>query len=284
MSGIEAHYDARVRLRGTQEALQARRAGVLYSYKRYANDVKRQLIRRYAKGPLIDLGCGCGGDLFKWRDADIRCVVAIDLSSAQLEEARRRERADRRRTGMRVVWCQQNMLDPELLTKLAPHATAGGADAVAAMFCVQFAFGSEEDASLMLSHVSALLRPGGIFFGTAPDGDALLALLDGGQQAEFGPPEWPFALHVRRTTRGGREFGQGVFFSLEDTVTQDSDARSDAHEYLVRRETLVRMASVHGLQPLSIETMYQPEAGLTEHESRVAQLYFTFAFRKEVLH
>ena len=38
----------------------------------------------------MELGCGRGGDISKWRDAGVRRVVALDLSAEQLEEARRR--------------------------------------------------------------------------------------------------------------------------------------------------------------------------------------------------
>jgi mRNA (guanine-N7-)-methyltransferase len=75
------------------EALATRRSCVLYTYKRYANAVKRQLIISYARGAncLVDVGCGRGGDISKWRDACVKNVVATDLSAAQLEEARARE-------------------------------------------------------------------------------------------------------------------------------------------------------------------------------------------------
>ena len=107
-------------------------------------------------------------------------VAQLALSAAQLEEARAREhegdsgggrrgrggRGDRggrcRRGGengggsaqMQIQWRQLSMTEPTFASQLTREmewagATAG-ADAVAAMFCVQFAFGSEETASKLL--------------------------------------------------------------------------------------------------------------------------------------
>jgi SAM-dependent methyltransferase len=265
-SGVELHYDAQAcRHSSLGQALATRRSGVLYTYKRYANAVKRQLICEHATSArcLVDIGCGRGGDIAKWRDAGVRRVVATDLSAAQLDEARGREHDGQGRGGQgrgkatgggtQIVWRQQSMLDPELAARLAPELewanASAGADAVAAMFCIQFSFGSEGTASALLRQVSLLLRPGGVFFGTAPDADAVLDALGGREAVTLAPPVFPFVLRLRRlggqgqdTGGGGRgggggaaepaagadralpspagEFGHGLFFSLEDTVTQ----------------------------------------------------------------
>mmetsp|Transcript_3847 Transcript_3847/g.12269 ORF Transcript_3847/g.12269 Transcript_3847/m.12269 type:complete len:463 (+) Transcript_3847:2-1390(+) len=226
-----------------------------------------------------------------------------------------------------------------------------------------------------MAQVSSLLKPGGVFFGTAPDASAVLKLLNGKNSVTLEPPEFPFVLRLKRVdgdavpkgarsdganemrqgiepqmahrtraaegsmvpetgrrdgkrgdggsvTRieqqaeanaGGKtedgegtsslrigpqhddEFGHGLCFSLQDTVTQDSDDLTDAHEYLVWRETLTRLAEAHGLVPIAIESMYravgkmrgrdgrggQTLPVLSEKEAQVAQLYFSFAFRKQ---
>jgi SAM-dependent methyltransferase len=306
-SGVERHYDGQAGRGSTGQALAARREGVLIRYKRYANSVKRQLISTYARDAtcLVDLGCGRGGDLGKWRDANVRHVVAIDISGGQLAEGRAREQSSAagRRARTQITWKQHDMLEPTLAALVAPDLgrarAAGGADAVAAMFCLQFGFGSERAASGLLAQVSAMLRPGGVFFGTAPDAAAILDLLGGGQAVTLQPPEVPFVLRLARTpgptAAGG--MGQGLSFSLQDTVTQGSDALHGAHEYLVWRETLVRLAAPFGLRPLALESMLRegqappwpwavgdPRAthppALSEAEARIARLYFAFAFRK----
>ena len=73
-SGVQVHYDSQAHKHtNLRDALAARRAGVLFTYKRYANSVKRQLIQSHARDArlLIDIGCGRGGDIAKWRDARV---------------------------------------------------------------------------------------------------------------------------------------------------------------------------------------------------------------------
>lgn len=39
---------------------------------------------------VLDLCCGRGGDLFKWKNQDVVHYVGVDLSQALVEEAQRR--------------------------------------------------------------------------------------------------------------------------------------------------------------------------------------------------
>ena len=196
----ERHYDNQaLQHESRSAALTARRSGPLYGYKRYANAVKRRLIEQYAANAnlLVDVGCGRGGDIDKWRGANVRRVLAMDLSGAQLEEARIRERqgGHAKRAQCQIEFVQLSMMERDLASRLG---VAGTADAAAAQFAVQYAFGSEAAVSALLAQVSALLREGGVFFGTAPDGEAIAKLLRqrGDQKGalRIAPPAAPFVL------------------------------------------------------------------------------------------
>ena len=130
----------------------------------------------------LDLGCGRGGDIGKWRGANVRQVVALDLSAGQLNEARVRAggrsrgqgrgrrppgaQGPGRGRGTQITWKQCDMLEPALASSiqrdLVAAGAAAGADAVAAMFCMQYSFGSADAASQLLSQIGAMLRPGGV--------------------------------------------------------------------------------------------------------------------------
>lgn len=186
--------------------MSARRSGPLYGYKRYANAVKRRLIEQYAANAalLVDVGCGRGGDIDKWRGAGVRKVLALDLSGAQLEEARGREKqaGPVRRAACSIEFRQLSMMEPDLATRLG---VSGVADAAAAQFAIQYAFGSEAAASALLGQVAALLREGGVFFGTAPDGEAIAEILrrrGDGSELQIGPPEAPFVLRLQLRSGG----------------------------------------------------------------------------------
>ena len=210
----ERHYDNQaLQHESRSAALTARRSGPLYGYKRYANAVKRRLIEQYAANAnlLVDVGCGRGGDIDKWRGANVRRVLAMDLSGAQLEEARIRERqgGHAKRAQCQIEFVQLSMMERDLASRLG---VAGTADAAAAQFAVQYAFGSEAAVSALLAQVSALLREGGVFFGTAPDGEAIAKLLrqrgDQNGALRIAPPEAPFVLRLE--LRGGVQRGGGA--------------------------------------------------------------------------
>lgn len=283
------------------QAMAARQNGNLYSYKRFANAVKRHLIQEHATGArcLVDLGCGRGGDLSKWQHAGVQHVIATDLSGARLDEARARADAGAgRRT--QVEFRQQDMLNPDLAALLMPAlkeaGASAGADAIAAMFCIQFAFCTEHAAATLLRQVGLLLRPGGIFFGISPDAAMVLNMLGGREEAVLLPPDVPATLRLLRL--GPRpaeppegEFGHRLLFSLDDTVTQESDTARDGHEYLVWGPTLARLAEAAGLELLAMSPMHglygrqaarkQKLPRLDDADARVANLYTTFVFRKQ---
>ena len=182
MSAVEVHYDAQAghhRSRG--EALAVRNAGALIAYKKFANAVKRRMISEYSPGAalLVDIGCGRGGDISKWRDAKVQHVVAMDLSDAQLREAKTREMRDRASSTV-IDWVHGSMMSPDLkalLRSAAPRAPSQ-ADAVAAMFALQYAFGCAENASQVVAASAAMLSEGGVFFGVAPDANTILHFLE----------------------------------------------------------------------------------------------------------
>ncbi|GIL96800.1 hypothetical protein Vretimale_2585, partial [Volvox reticuliferus] len=87
------HYNSHVKENfSTREALQQRSEGPARELKDFHNHVKRQLIMRFAykQDRVLDLCCGRGGDLQKWRDAQIGYVRGLDISEREVEEAQRR--------------------------------------------------------------------------------------------------------------------------------------------------------------------------------------------------
>ena len=299
----ETHYDAQANdpQQSRAAALAKRKGGALYKYKLFANAVKRRMYGAYARGApaIVELGCGRGGDISKWRDARVRRVIALDLSSAQLDEARRREGQGGGRGGggkgggggTQIEWRHASMLQPDLAASLRPRLPEGGAAAVVSQFAVHYAFESEASASALLAQVAALLRPGGVFFGAAPDGDAILRAIaadgDGRTLQRDGLLLRLEGAGDDAAAAGASEFGRLLLFSLQDTVTAGSE-HDDCTEFLLHRAALVRLAAKHGLVPVELESMAasaaEPASAATALDAAqryVAALYFTFAFRLE---
>jgi len=183
------------------------------------------------------------------------------------------------------------MLQPDLAAALRPRLPADGAAAVVSQFAVHYAFETEASASALLAQVAALLRPGGVFFGAAPDGDAILRAIatdgDGRTLQRDGLLLRLEGAGDDAAAAGASEFGRLLLFSLQDTVTAGSE-HDDCTEFLLHRAALVRLAAAHGLVPVELESMAasaaEPASAATALDAAqryVAALYFTFAFRLE---
>jgi mRNA (guanine-N7-)-methyltransferase len=87
VSVVQQHYNNR---------LDAGRAGrsssVIASLKSFNNWVKATLIQRFASNTtnVLDLCCGKGGDLMKWKNANIQYLMALDIADLSVRQAEKR--------------------------------------------------------------------------------------------------------------------------------------------------------------------------------------------------
>jgi mRNA (guanine-N7-)-methyltransferase len=158
----------------------------------YNNWVKSVLIHKCApKTPnakVLDIGCGKGGDLMKWQQQRIELYVGIDPADVSIQQARERYRGMQRRNrnlfhaefiardgfglsldGIPII--NQVGFDKELNQRWGE----GGFDIVSMMFCMHYAFESEQKARMMLRNVAGSLKRGGKFLGVIPNSDILSA-------------------------------------------------------------------------------------------------------------
>lgn len=150
---------------------------------------------------VLDIGCGKGGDLQKWQQAPqaVELYVGIDPAEISIEQAKERYRQMRSRTirpargGRGNFHGRPRIFDAEFLAEDAfayslgdlriirevgfgpgsRWGPSGGFDIVSMMFCMHYAFESEEKAKGMLANVSGSLRKGGRFFGVIPNSDII---------------------------------------------------------------------------------------------------------------
>ena len=147
-----------------------------------------------ARGKVLDMGCGKGGDLNKWAKAHIREYVGLgkpsgywhrllkmtrethhltDVASISVEQARQRYEGFR---GPRfdATFAACDCYGVSISTALDPAKLSTPFDVVSMQFCMHYAFETEERARCMLDNVSRWLRPGGVFVGTIPNAGQLL--------------------------------------------------------------------------------------------------------------
>ncbi len=125
------------------------------------NFIKAVLIHTFvpAHSHVLDLGCGQGGDLLKYKRLKLKSYRGIDVSHTAIESTARRI-------------CDINMgcrvkLECVDFTR-HDWDTHNLVDAVSCQFAIQYAFESPERADHVFSKISKILKIGGVFLGTMP--------------------------------------------------------------------------------------------------------------------
>ncbi|RYP12169.1 hypothetical protein DL767_011374 [Monosporascus sp. MG133] len=149
---------------------------------------------------VLDIGCGKGGDLGKWQQAPQRVglYVGLDPADVSIEQARDRYRNMGNRGGggrggrgghrggrpprifdarFLVKDCYGESIEElEIVRQVGFDRSPmgrSGFDIVSMMFCMHYAFESEQKARRMLENVSGALKKGGRFMGCIPSSDVI---------------------------------------------------------------------------------------------------------------
>jgi SAM-dependent methyltransferase len=141
--------------------------------RRLHNDTKRKLIQANTfKGALVlDVGCGRGGDLHKWKG----CTLwAVDPDAESIKEAETRAKE----SGYDwVKFLVGDIFDAPILSF----------DVICFNFSLQYIFKSEQYMNSVMDAIKSRLRIGGKLIGVVPDANRILKL----------PPLWQDALGNR---------------------------------------------------------------------------------------
>ena len=194
---------------------------------------------------VLDIGCGKGGDLQKWDKAPqrVELYVGVDPAAVSIEQAEGRYSEMRRRSRRPVFHADFNVKDcygewlgeipiireVGISEEVPSRWQQGGFDVVSMMFCLHYAFESEEKARGMLRNVAGALKKGGRLIGVTPDSDVLKEKIAGFQLKDAAPAkeplEWGNSLYKVRfppgTPMDGRfkpPFGWKYSYYLEEAV------------------------------------------------------------------
>lgn len=150
---------------------------------------------------ILDLGCNRGQDIYKLKYSKPEYVLFVDISEKCLFEAEKRWKRDK--FPFPATFVQANFCDPQFFHSLnliihrenpsrrkgEPRfpvianviSTGKGAelvDVVSCQFAAHYAFFSRESAQQFIKNVANILIPGGIFIGTAPQGEKIVEKLN----------------------------------------------------------------------------------------------------------
>lgn len=250
---VAAHYN-NVPETGLDERSKSR---ILY-LRNFNNWIKSMLIDEYVtkvreskpRGSglkVLDMGCGKGGDLFKWRQGKITHLVAADIAATSVDQCKERyndmkQRAHRERNFNPIFSAEFIVANctKDRLREQYEDVTLQ-LDLVSCQFAFHYCFESLPQAECMMRNASECLRPGGYFFGSCPNANAIVS-------------------RVRKA--GGKRFSNDVFSVEFETPVDDTEpppifgAKYNFHmegvvdcpEFLVHFPTFIRLASKFGLE------------------------------------
>lgn len=189
---------------------------------------------------VLDLGCGKGGDLLKWRRGGINHLVCADIAGVSVEQCQSRYEDMKRKShaNERIFSAQFITADcsKEVLAEKLDDAELMF-DICSCQFVYHYSFESEQKADMMLRNACERLKPGGFFIGTTPDAYELVKRLEASDSLSFGNEVFNVTFHSKGTYP---LFGCQYHFSLEGVV--------DVPEFLVYFPLFEHMAKRYNMR------------------------------------
>ncbi|KAJ3609699.1 hypothetical protein NHX12_024210, partial [Muraenolepis orangiensis] len=189
---------------------------------------------------VLDLGCGKGGDLLKWKKSRIKHLVCADIASVSVEQcqsryqdmSRRAHRNDPVFTAQFITAdCSKELLSGHLKEPEVQF------DICSCQFVLHYSFESQKQAENMLKNACAHLKPGGFFIGTTPDAYELVKRVEASSSLGFGNDVYQVTFEQKGVYP---LFGCQYHFSLEGVV--------NVPEFLVYFPLLEQMAKACGMR------------------------------------
>lgn len=247
---VAAHYNT-LEDKGLDERLKSR---IVYM-RNFNNWIKSMLINEYLNqikenmrhnSPIrvMDMCCGKGGDLLKWKKGNISHLICTDIASVSLDqcESRYKEMCSRSQRDRNAGRIYKSEFIPGDCTKFRLREKYSDPsmklDLVSCQFAFHYSFESLPQAECMLQNAAECLQPGGFFIGTIPDANEILSRQRKNEKTFFGNDV--YQINFQSETLPPPLFGAKYNFHLEGVV--------DCPEFLVHFNTFVKLAKKHGLQ------------------------------------
>ena len=212
--------------------------------RKHHNSEKRELIQRVCREghAVLDVGCGFGGDLGKYKQCKVNLSACEPLEDA-LNEAKTRAKTH----NMRV-----NFYSGDIMS--TPNRRY---DVVCYNFSLHYIFRDEEFFRDTTREIGRRMKPGGKLIGIIPDSNQIIfkTPLNYGKDSFF----------VMKSTSNG-QFGEKLFVNLEDTPYYQDGAKS---EPIAHKDLLVTRLEKIGFRLES----WEPLSG-----NPISELYSKFIF------
>ncbi|KAG8442240.1 hypothetical protein GDO86_011148 [Hymenochirus boettgeri] len=241
-SKVAAHYN------DLQESgLHARSQSRIFYLRNFNNWMKSALIgefvdkvrQRKKNITVLDLGCGKGGDLLKWKKGRIDKLVCTDIADVSVKQCEHRYFEMKARSRNEHVYEAEFVTadtTKELLSKKYSNPDIRF-DICSCQFVYHYSFETYEQADMMLRNACEMLHPGGYFIGTTPNSFELVKRLEASDTDSFGNDVYT----VQFQEKGNYPlFGCKYDFNLEGVV--------NVPEFLVYFPVVVEMAKKYQMK------------------------------------
>ncbi|NXF20063.1 MCES methyltransferase, partial [Rhodinocichla rosea] len=215
---------------------------------------------------VLDLGCGKGGDLLKWKKGRIKKLVCTDIADISVQQCKHRYEEMKSR-------CRYNehIFDAEFIQADSTKDLLSSKyndpdmrfDICSCQFVYHYSFETYEQADMMLKNACGNLSPGGYFIGTTPNSFELVCkplntveksslnifiisdMIDtAGKSVVF------LEVHVELIScyfdRMAKKHGMKLVYKMTFREFYEEKIKNEEHKMLLRRMQALEPYSTHG--------------------------------------
>ena len=242
---VAQHYNSRA-----PNDLRTRSQSNIYYLRNFNNWIKSVLIGEFTKKltdgnkhkklAVLDLGCGKGGDILKWKKASVSRVTFVDIAAVSLDECKRRN-VEPSRSEFATEFIHMDATRIRLKDVISSEDKLQH-DLVSSQFVIHYSFESYEQADTFMRNVSESLNVGGYFVGTTTNAHELVKRLRESDTCSFGNNIYNINFLVEDKEEALKKdiFGVKFDFQLEGVV--------ECPEFLLNFEALIMIARRHKLE------------------------------------
>uniref|UniRef100_A0A6C0LGZ3 mRNA (guanine-N(7))-methyltransferase n=1 Tax=viral metagenome TaxID=1070528 RepID=A0A6C0LGZ3_9ZZZZ len=269
--------------------------------RKFHNFIKLNLIidvckRTNAKN-LLDIACGRGGDLQKWinNKNNLQYILAFDSHQESIFSSIKKgntfdgaiARFQNIKQNFRgkmpyIMFKNLSILDNNILEKLNSFDSNKKYDVVSCQFALHYFCKNDNILNNVLSVISVKLRKGGLFIGTATDGDLINKILNNGN------------VNIPLLTLLKKDFNNYLFYIQTEkskVLTRQNyfELQGVSSEFYLFKEKLKNLALKNNLKLIEYKSFYEwyqiykknkAYNKLTIYEMVISFLNFSFIFIK----
>jgi len=261
--------------------------------RKFHNLIKKDLILKAVSDTkaecLLDIACGRGGDIHKWMMARLKCVYAFDSHHESVNEAISRFNEIKKNNRGKIPFINfktLNSLNRDIIEMVNKFDNKKVYDIVSCQFALHYFSENDDTLRNTLRLVSKKLKKGGLFIGTASDGDLIK------QNLSVGNVNIPL-LNLSKTNKDNN-----YLFYINENQSQSTinyfELQGVSSEYYLLKNKIKTIAEEEeiGLELVQFKSFYDwyneiivnskvnKTIQLSPYEMIISFLNFSFIFRK----